>query len=102
MAKGRYLGLILAKVFLVHHEKIRLERCPLECRLFYYRRYPDDMFVLFNSAEHLKRFQSYLNSCHVSISFPKEKKKDDKMFFFDINLVRQQGKFTTFAYRKPT
>ena len=56
LAMGSPLGPTLAKVFLVYHEKNWLEHCPLEYRLLYYRRYVDDILVLFNSAEHLKRF----------------------------------------------
>ena len=41
----------------------RLDRCPLENLLLYYRRYVDDIFVLFKSSDHLKRFQICLNSC---------------------------------------
>ena len=62
----------------------------------------DNIFVLFNSPEHLKRFQSYLNSRHVNISFTIENEKDNRMFFFDVNIIREQGKFTSSVYRKPT
>ena len=61
VAMGSPLGLTLANAFLVYHEKNWLEHCPLEYRPLYYRRYFDDIFALFNSAEHLKRFHSYLN-----------------------------------------
>ena len=46
---GSPRGPILANVFLVYQEKNWLERYPLEYRPFYYRKYVDDMFVLFNS-----------------------------------------------------
>ena len=50
----------LANAFLAHHEQNWLG----SCHLLYYRRYIDDIFVLFKSSDHLIRFQSYLNSCH--------------------------------------
>ena len=62
------LGSTLANIFLVYREKNWVEHCPVEYRPLYYRRYVDDIFVLFNSAEHLKRFYSYLNSRHLNIS----------------------------------
>ena len=62
---GFPFGPTLTNAFLVSHEINWLERFPLQYRLFYYRRYVDDIFVLFNSPEHLKRFQGYLNSRHV-------------------------------------
>ena len=62
------LGPTLADTFLVYLEKNWLECCSLKYRPFYYWRYVDGVFVLFNSTEHLKRFQSYLNSYHVNMS----------------------------------
>ena len=50
---GSPLGLNLANVLLVCHEKNWLEHCSVEYRPLYYRRYVDDIFVLFNSGEHL-------------------------------------------------
>ena len=55
--------------------------CPLEYRPFYCRRSVDDIFVLFNSSEHLKPFQSLLNSGHANISFPTKNEKDSKSFY---------------------
>ena len=44
---GSPVGPTLANVFLVYREKNWLEHCPLEHRPLYYRRYADDIFVLF-------------------------------------------------------
>ena len=68
----------------------------------YYRRYVDDIFVLFNSAEHLKPFYSYLNSRHLNISLTMENDKDNRMSFLDVNIIRKKDRFTTSLYRKPT
>ena len=74
----------------------------MEYRPLYYRRYIDDIFVLFNSAEHLKRFYSYLNSRHFNIFLTIENEKDKRMSFLDVNIIREKDKFTTSVYRKPT
>ena len=58
----------LANPFLAHLEQDWLDNYPLEYRPSYYRRYIDDLFVFFKSSDHLKRFQSYLNSCHANIN----------------------------------
>ena len=92
----------LANSFLVYHKKNWLEHCPLEYRPLYYRWYVDDIFVLFNSAEHLKPSHSYLNSRHLNISFTIENEKDNRMPFLDVNIIREKGKSTTSVYRKPT
>ena len=96
------LGPSLAHAFLSHHEQNCQDSCPLEYRTSYYRRYVDDIFVLFKSSDHLKRFQSYLNSCHVNMSFTIETKQNNKISFLDVNVIREQGKFITNVYRKPS
>ena len=92
---GSPLGPTLINVFLIYHEKNRLEHCPLEYRPLNYGRYFDDIFVLFNSAEHLKYFHSYLNSRHLNISFTIENEKYNRMSFLDVNIMREEGKFIT-------
>ena len=68
-SKFKYpLGHSLANAFLADHEQNWLDSCPLEYRPSYYQRYIDDIFVLFKSSGHLKRFQSFLNSFHVNTS----------------------------------
>ena len=94
---GPPLGPTLANAFLVYHEKNWLEHCPVEYRPLYYRRYVDDIFVLFNSAEHLKRFHSYLNSRHLNISFT-----DNIMSFLDVNTIHEKDKLISSVYGKPT
>ena len=91
---GSPLGYTLANAFLVYHEKKWLEHCPLEYRPLHYRRYVDDIFVLFNSVEQLKRFHSYLNSRHLNMSFTIENEKYNRMYL--------QNEFTTSTHRKST
>ena len=102
LALGSPLGPTFANAFLVCSKKNWLGHCPLEYRPLYYWRYVDDIFVLFNSSGHLKRFHSYLNSCRLSISFTIENEKDKKMYFRDVNIICEKGKFTTSVHRKPT
>ena len=99
---GSHLGPTLANALLVYHEKNWLQHCPVEYRPLYYRRYVDDILVLFNSAEHLKRFYSYLNSHQLNISLTMENEKDNRMSFLDVNILGEKDKFTTSVYRKPT
>ena len=95
---GSPLDPTLTNAFLVYHEKNQLEHFPLEYRPLYYRRYVDDIFVLFNLAEHLKCFHSYLHSRHLNISFTIENEKDNRMSFLDVNIIREKDKFTTSVY----
>ena len=36
-----------------------LEQCPEESKLVYYKRYADDIFILFRSRDHLMKFRDY-------------------------------------------
>ena len=85
---GSPLGPTLSNAFLVYHRKKKwLECCPLEYRPLYYRRYVDDIFVLFNLPEHLKRFHSYLNYCHRNIYFTIENEIDNRVNKADLPLL---------------
>ena len=52
-----------------------LNNCPPEIKPNFFRRYVDDIFVLFESPEQIKQFQEYLNLCHVNITFTIENEK---------------------------
>ena len=90
-----------ANAFLAQHEQNWLDIFPLEHRLLSYRRYVDYILVLFKSSNHLKRFQSYLNSCPINMSFTIETEQNNKTLMLDVNVIREQGKFMTNVYRKP-
>ena len=68
---------------------------------FFYRRYVDGIFVLFESAEHLSKFLDYFNTCHPNMSFSYEQEKNEKLSFLYVELSREKGKFVTTVYRKP-
>ena len=61
---GSPLGSTIANVFLSFYEIKWLEQWPV-----FYRRYVDDVFVPFESAEHLSKFRNYFNTCHPNMSF---------------------------------
>ena len=96
------LGPFLANAFLLYHEKNWLSNCPQGFKPAFYRRYLNDIFMLFKSNDHLKYFQDFLNYCHINMSFSMEKEKENKLSFLDVEIKRELGKFTTTVYRKPT
>ena len=61
---GSPLGPSLANSFLCFHEQTWLNDCPEDFEPLYYRRYVDDIFALFLSPDHLKKFTNYLNLKH--------------------------------------
>ena len=102
VAMGSPLGPTLANLFLCHYENIWLDNCPINFRPVYYKRYVDDIFMLFDDAKHVNKFMRYLNSRHPNIEFSKDEELDGKISFLDISITKNQGKFETSIYRKET
>ena len=102
VAMGSPLGPTLANVFLCHWEEIWLKKCPREFEPQYYNRFMDDTFLLFSNPEHVRKFFEYINSRHENMKFTYETENDNKLAFLDVLVSREEGKFTTSLYRKPT
>ena len=92
----------MTNVFLLFYEMKWLEQCPNKFKPLFYRRYVDNIFILFESAEDLAKCHAYLNTCHPNLSFSFEQDVNGKLSFLDLELSRQQGKLVTTLYRKPT
>ena len=102
VAMGSPLRPSLANSFLSYHEKSWLNSCPQGFKPIFYRSYNGDIFVFFKSNDHSKHFQEFLKSCHINMSFPVETERQNKFCFLDIEVIQEQGKFSTTIYRKPT
>ena len=102
VAVGSPLGPTLASFSPCYHEKIWLQNCPPEFEPFFYRRYADDTFLLFRSKHHIKKFRNYLNCQHKNIKFTSETENENSISFLDIKITRDNNKFMTSVYRKPT
>ena len=48
------------------------------------------------------KFRDYFNRCHPNMSFSHEVERDGKLSFLDVNVFREEGKFVTNVYHKPT
>ena len=102
VAMGSSLGPTLANAFLVHLEKYWLQNYPSDFKPYYYRRYVDDIFVLFTSPKYLEAFQNFLNGRHANKSFTVESEKQNRTSFLDVQIILEDKTFTTSVYRKPT
>lgn len=102
VSMGSPLGPTLANIFMAFYETKWLDQCPPEFKPVFYRRYIDDIFVMFRSPEHLKEFETYFNSCHSNISFTSEKEENNCMPFLDFEFCRSHNLITSTVYRKPT
>ena len=96
------LGPRLANVFLCYHEKIWHQNCPSEFKPVIYGRYIDDKSLLFRSKHHIKKIQNYLNCQHKNIKFTSQTENENSILFLDIKITRDNNKFMTSVYRKPT
>ena len=101
-AIGSSLGPTLANAFLCHCEENLLNECPSQFKLVVYRRYVDDIFVLFNSKEHLKLFVNYMNSKHKNIKFTFETTDSKNFSFLDVKTTRKNKQFVTSIFHKAT
>ena len=80
VAMGSPLGPTLANIFLCYHENNWLKDCPKNFKPIYYKRYVDDIFVLFNKPEHAQFFLEYINKKH-NIKFSTETELNSHFLF---------------------
>ena len=99
---GSPLGPALANISMDSFESKLLLDCPNDFKSVFYRRYINEIFVLFSSPDHSDKFREYLSSKHPNIKFSIEKDQDGCLPFLDINLFCDNQKFATNVYRKKT
>ena len=92
----------MANIFLSHHEENWLNKCPIKFKPSFYKRYVDDIFVLFESSESVDSFREYMFSKHQNIKFPVEKQNVGSLSFLDVKICRKNCKFVASVHRKPT
>ena len=68
----------------VCYEKKWLEQCPDEFNPVYYRRYVDDIFVLFRSRDHFIKFRDYLDKCHPNMKFSFDEDKNGPVCSYSV------------------
>ena len=67
-----------------------------------YRRFVDDTFLLFQSKDHVQKFRNYLNKQYKNITFTSEIEENRSLSFLDTKISRENNKFVTSVYCKPT
>ena len=102
VAMGSPLGATLANAFPCHYEKTWLNECPSQFKPAVYRRYVDDIFVLFKFKEHVKLFVNYMNSKHKNIKFTFETEDSYNFSFLDVKITRKNKRFVTSIFCKAT
>ena len=69
VAMGSPLGSILANILLSQHEENWLNKCPIEFKPSFNRRYVNYIVMLFESPESAHSFRNYMPSKHQNINF---------------------------------
>ena len=98
---GSPLDPILTNIFFSHHEDNWLNKCPIEFKTSFYRRYVDDILALFESSESAHSFRENISSKHHNINFTDEHENIGSRSFFDVKNCRKNGKQVLSFYREP-
>ena len=104
VAMGSSLRPTLANAFLCHYEKEWLDSSPNKFKSKLYKRYLDDIFVMFRSRNHVKNFVDYMNTKHPNIRFTFDIENQNSFWFLNIRIIRNTKKktFEALVYRKST
>ena len=102
VAMGSPLGPILANAFLCHFEKQWLSECPPDFLHKVFKRYVDDIFVMFLCQSHLKDFVNYMNTKHPNIKFTSAFEQNYFFSFLDVKITRSNNQLITLVFRKAT
>ena len=100
VAMGSPLAPTLASLFLQSLEA-RIPR-DIDYAPKVYKRYVDDIFLIFKEKEHIDKFLKLLNGLHENIKFTVELENNSTLPFLDIAIQRVDGKYETSTYNKPT
>ena len=81
VAMDSSLGTTLANIFVCYYESNWLKDCPKDFKPVYYKRYVDEIFVLFNKPEHAQFFLEYINKKHKNMKFSIETERNGSLSF---------------------
>ena len=67
-----------------------------------FKRYVDDIFIMFHCQSHLKDFVNYMNTKHPNIKFTSGFEENDFFSFLDVKITRRNNQLVTSVFRKAT
>ena len=100
VAMGSRIAPMLADIFMSKLEE-KLYRFTINKPRIWYR-YVDDILCIFNNRQNLTDFLSRINKWHPNIHFTIEREKNQRLSFLDLLIIRQNNRYVTTIYRKPT
>ena len=86
VAMGSPLGLILANIFLSHHEENWLNKCSIEFKPSFYIRYIYDIFGVFESSQSPGLIFEYMTSKHQNINSTVEQENVGSFSFSGVKI----------------
>ena len=97
IAMGLPLAPILANIYMGYHEKEWIRNYNYG-GLYYYKRYVDVIFTVFETKDHAVSFYNYINRQHSNIKFTMETEEAGKIPFLDVLMCNKSNlvKFYTF------
>ena len=101
VAMGSTLAPVLANLFMGHNEKPCTENFQ-GTPPSYYRRYADDIFLVFNNSFEAKEFFNYINTRHPNIKFTMETEVNKIIPFLDVLIGNSKNILKTSTYHKST
>ena len=84
-----------------HNEKLWTENFQGSLA-FYYRRYVDDIFSVFNNSFKAKEFFNYINTTHSNIEFTVETEVNKIILFLDALIDNSEHILKISTYHKST
>lgn len=100
VAMGSQVGPILGNSFLCYYKTIWLKRRPKKFRPKYYKRFMDDISVIFGKTEHLQQFTEYVIKKNSNFRISVEAEKNEALSFLDFKIYRENRRNITNMYRK--
>ena len=99
VAMSSPLGPLMANAFMCNIEEQLTNQNKLPT---FYKRYVDDTLSIMPDVQAAFTVLSTLNEIHPSISFTMELKKNEKLPFLGMEIIRNSTRLDTKVYRKPT
>ena len=85
--------------FYVILKKKWLSECQPDILPKIFKRYVDDVFVMFLCQSH---FVNYMNTKHPNIKFTSKFEENDSFSFLDVKITRRNNQLVTSVFRKAT
>ena len=95
-------GMKLPNIFVGYHEEHLLKDCPNDLKPVYYKRYVDNIFVLFNKPEHAQSFLEWISKKHENMKSAAKTEINGQLSFLGFKMFQENEKFLTSVFKKDT